>query len=67
MTEANATAKTAAPRKKNKPTFEEMNAIHENWLQNDKTGTQAAVFSRHGWTRTAFFNESYKRLNPEPA
>lgn len=41
-----------------KLSFEEVLAAYKLW---DGTGTQSDFFKRHGWTRTAFFNESYKR------
>lgn len=31
---------------KNKPSFEEMKEIYENWSNYDKTGTQAEVFKK---------------------
>jgi hypothetical protein len=50
---------------KNKPSFEEMKEIYENWSNYDKTGTQAEVFKKNGWSRTAYFNECYYIANPE--
>lgn len=50
---------------KNKVSFEEMKKIHQDWMDYDKTGTQAEVFKRNGWSRTAFFNEEYYLTHPE--
>lgn len=49
---------------KPKISFEEINQIHDEWVNNNPVGTQTELFKKHGWTRTAYFNESYYRNNP---
>lgn len=50
---------------KTKVSFEDMKKIHQNWMDYDKTGTQEEVFKKHGWSRTAFFNEIYYETYPD--
>jgi hypothetical protein len=45
--------------------FEEMTKIYENWMNYSKSGTQADVFKREGWSRTAYFNECYYQQYPD--
>jgi hypothetical protein len=38
--------------------YEEMKALYFKWLRNP-TGTQAAFFKSHGWTRDGFFSTAH--------
>lgn len=50
-----------AKRKPAKVSYEEMKALYQHWFAHDATGTQAAVFKKHGWSRTEFFDEASTR------
>lgn len=50
---------------KKRISFEEMKKIYEHWSNYSKQGTQADVFKREGWSRTAYFNECYYQQFPD--
>lgn len=52
---------------KKQVSFEEMERIHNHWAYYDKTGTQAEVFKKHGWSRNKFFEEANQRAVEQTA
>lgn len=55
------TIRKSTKRKPVKVSYEEMKALYQHWLFHDATGTQAAFFKKHGWSRVAFFDEASSR------